>query len=100
MDFKLLTSHIRITDDFFKEKVSRTIDRHLTLRNWLIGFYIFEYEQNGQDRATYGANLLNNIASEVNTTGLSYRNLKLFRQFYNAYPQIGQTASAQFKMRS
>jgi hypothetical protein len=24
------------------------------LRNWIIGFYIVEYEQNGKDRAEYG----------------------------------------------
>ena len=94
MDFTLLTSQIRSTDDYFKEKISRTIDRHLTLRNWLIGFYIAEYEQNGEDRATYGASLLQNIADSIDTKGLSYRNLKLFRQFYKSYPQIGQTASA------
>lgn len=97
MDFKLLTSQIRITDDFFKEKISRTIDFHLTIRNWLIGFHIVEYEQNGDDRAAYGKALLQNIATEINTAGLSQRNLNLSRQFYHAYPQIGQTVSAFLK---
>lgn len=94
MDIQLLISQIKTTDGFFKDKVARTIDRHLTIRNWLIGFYIVEYEQNGNDRAEYGAKILQNIAEKLDTKGLSLRNLKLFRQFYNAYPLIGQTVSA------
>jgi len=94
MDIGLLISQIKQTDDFFKSKVSRTIDQFLTARNWLIGFYIIEYEQNGEDRAEYGSKLLQNIADQIATKGLSFRTLKLFRQFYMTYPQFGQTVSA------
>ena len=31
------------------------------MRNWLIGYYIVEYEQNGKDRAEYGAKLLKKL---------------------------------------
>jgi len=34
----------------------------LTIRNWLIGYYIVEFEQNGKDRAEYGISLLKSIA--------------------------------------
>ena len=34
---------------------------------------------------------------EFDNKGLSYRNLKLFRQFYQTYPQIRQTLSAQLQ---
>ena len=73
----------------------------LTLRNWLIGCYLFEYEQNGQDRAEYGERLLSKLAATLrqqSIKGLSETNLKLFRQFYVAYPQIGQTLSDQLPM--
>ncbi|WP_443661211.1 hypothetical protein [Eshraghiella crossota] len=30
----------------------------MTLRNWVIGYYIVEYEQDGSDRAQYGSHLL------------------------------------------
>lgn len=96
MDVKSLISTIRATDGYFKDKVARTIDRHLTMRNWLIGYYIVEYEQKGQDRATYGKELLQNIAKELNQKGLSFRNLNLFRRFYLAYHIIGQAVSAYF----
>lgn len=97
MDIRSLISQIKLTDDYFKGRIARTIDRYLTIRNWLIGFYIVEYEQQAQDRASYGSKLLQSIANKLDTQGLSSRNLKLFRQFYQSYPQIGQTVSAVFK---
>jgi predicted nuclease of restriction endonuclease-like (RecB) superfamily len=63
----------------------------LTARNWLVGLYIVEYEQQGEDRATYGEQLLAALARSVRTrglTGLSLTNLKLCRQFYQAYPTL------------
>lgn len=35
----------------------------MTLRNWAIGYYIVEYEQDGSDRAEYGSHLLKNLES-------------------------------------
>ncbi|WP_052695766.1 hypothetical protein [Hymenobacter sp. AT01-02] len=34
----------------------------LTARNWLVGYYLTEYEQAGQDRAAYGQRLLVELA--------------------------------------
>lgn len=51
-------------------------------------FYIVEFEQNGDDRAQYGEKLLQRLAESLNESSLSYRNLRLFRQFYLIYPQI------------
>ena len=56
-----------------------------------------EFEQNGEDRAKYGETLLSELAKSLNIKGLSNTNLKLARQFYNTYPQIGQTVSDQLK---
>lgn len=56
-----------------------------------------EFEQKGKDRANYGAKLVDELAVSINIKGLGARNLKLFRQFYNTYPQISQTLSAQLK---
>ncbi len=39
------------------------VNSGLTARNWLIGRYIFEYEQHGADRAAYGERLLQSLAS-------------------------------------
>lgn len=63
------------------------------MRNWLVGFYVVEYEQAGTDRSNYGDKLLEAIESDCkrqNLKGLSVTNLKICRQFYQTYPAIGQ----------
>ncbi|MGJ7031336.1 hypothetical protein GGU45_001829 [Niabella hirudinis] len=56
-----------------------------------------EFEQKGRERAKYGQQLLDKIAATVKINGISATNLKLFRQFYLAYPQISQTLSDELK---
>jgi predicted nuclease of restriction endonuclease-like (RecB) superfamily len=59
--------------------------------NWLIGRYIVEYEQCGEDRAKYGVGLLERLSAvitEKGTKGISVTALRNFRQFYNMYPQF------------
>ena len=94
MNFESLVQSIHQTHTSLRQSAAKAINRHLTVRNWIIGWYIATYEQNGDDRAQYGARLLQNLSDKLNTESLSYRNLKLFRQFYQTYPQIGQTLSA------
>jgi hypothetical protein len=36
---------IQHTNQFFLGKVQRQVNTSLTLRNWVIGYYIAEYEQ-------------------------------------------------------
>lgn len=43
----------------------KTINQATTLRNWIIGCYIVEYEQNGSDRAKYGDNLLKSLEKRI-----------------------------------
>jgi predicted nuclease of restriction endonuclease-like (RecB) superfamily len=99
MRFNQLIDIISETHSTLQQKATSAVNQSLTVRNWLIGFYIVEFEQNGEDRAKYGDRLLENIAeSTINIRGLSFRNLKLCRQFYTKYLQIGQTVSAQLQM--
>ncbi|DAB29757.1 MAG TPA: cytoplasmic protein, partial [Sulfurimonas sp. UBA12504] len=70
-----------------------------TIRNYLIGYYIVEYEQNGNDRAKYGAKVLESMADNLkHIKGLSTTNLRLFRQFYSMYPQIHQSLTDESKI--
>ena len=69
------------------------VNQLLTLRNWLIGYYIVEFEQNGQDRAAYGTKLLGSLAKRLSVKGLDRTNLNLCRIFYSKYPQICETLS-------
>lgn len=93
-NFSLLINQISETNKLFHQQTVKSVDKMLTIRNWVIGAYIFEYEQKGTDKAEYGSKLEENLAIKINQKGLSARNLKLFKQFYNTYPQIMQTLSA------
>ena len=59
-----LTSIIQTTHDAALSSAVKAINRMQTMRNWLIGYYIVEYEQNGKDRAEYGAKLLPLLSSD------------------------------------
>lgn len=101
MDFTILTEKIAETHLFFQKQVVRQVNTALSLRNWLLGYYLVEYEQQGADRASYGDKLyrsLSKILKDKGVAGMSFTNLHLFKQFYLAYPQIVQTVSEQFKI--
>ena len=66
----------------------KAINRFATIRNYVIGFYIVEYEQHGNDRAKYGDRLLKRLAESVNKRGINETILKNCRRFYLTYPQI------------
>lgn len=97
MNFNALINSITTTDRVLQTEAVKAINKALTARNWLIGLYIVEFEQNGEDRAEYGTKLLDNLAKEINSKGLSGRNLKLYRQFYLAYPQLNQEVNKYLK---
>ena len=100
-DFNKLVSAIQTIDGRAKVVAGRSVDRVLTMRNWLIGACIIEYEQNGEDRGAYGDRLIPELARclvETGATGLGERNLKNCRQITLSWPalEIRQTVSAVF----
>ncbi|MCB0532598.1 MAG: DUF1016 family protein [Saprospiraceae bacterium] len=100
MNLPKLLSSILETHRWFSAQAARQINTALTLRNWLIGMYLFEYEQKGQDRAEYGERLYDEISNRLRTQGLKgfgRRNLYLHKDFYLTYPQIVQSLTAQFQ---
>ena len=68
----------------------KAVNRFATIRNYVIGFYIVEYEQHGNDRAKYGDRLLKRLAERVNKRGINETLLKVSRVFYLNYPQVGR----------
>jgi predicted nuclease of restriction endonuclease-like (RecB) superfamily len=95
MKFSKLVSSIQSTTAHLQQNAVKAVNIHLTLRNWLVGFYIVEYEQNGDDKAKYGEQLLASLAKEIQIKGLGETNLKLCRKFYSVYPEILLTLSAE-----
>jgi len=95
----ILIQNINTTCSVMQSEAIKSVSKSLSMRNWLIGYYIVEFEQNGQDRAVYGEKLIENLAKKLsNQKGMSSTNLKLFKMFYITYPQISQTVFDQFKI--
>ena len=88
MNYESLISQIDTANQILQKNAVKAVNTHITLRNWLIGFYIVEYQQNGEDRAKYGSNLLDNIAKSLKIKGLTSPELSRCRQFYNTYKQL------------
>lgn len=94
MNYQQLIYNISDLSQGIQQQALLQTSYYLNVRNWLIGYYIVEFEQHGEDRATYGSKLLKNMAQsfkENNTKGLSFTNLNLFRQFYQSYPYFAQS---------
>jgi hypothetical protein len=58
--FDTLLVSIADTSHYFQQQAQKQVNVALTLRNWLIGAYLVEYEQQGEDRAQYGEKLYQN----------------------------------------
>ncbi len=98
LSFQRLVSAISEIDHQLAVQAGRAVNISLTLRNWLIGLYIAEYELNGSDRARYGENLLNALSEVLrkkNVSNTGRRQLYNYLTFYRAYPQIVRTVPAQ-----
>ena len=88
-----------MTHERAQRQAARSVDLSLVVRNWLFGYYIVEFEQRGADRSElYGKKLIDGLAASLAERGLrgtSPTNLRKFRAFYEAYPEIRQTLSAE-----
>lgn len=88
-DFNGLVAHIQQTQDVLQSNARLVINRHVTAKAWLTGYYIVEYEQKGADRAKYGEQLLKKLAERLkDKKTFSYRTLRLYRQFYLVYSRL------------
>ena len=109
-DFDGLVAHIQQTQDVLQNNARLVINRHVTAKAWLTGYYIVEYEQKGADRAKYGEKLLKCLSGRLGKKKYSVTTLKIYRQFYQVYShldkevagfllsqsQIGQSVTDQF----
>lgn len=84
-----------------RKKVKTAVNLSMVYTYFEIGRMIFEEEQNGEQRASYGKHLINELSKYLTVQfgkGFSVTNLKQMRQFYVVYSedQISQTVSDQF----
>ena len=99
-DFSRLVAAIGQVNENLKAQAARAVNVSLTLRNWLIGAHIAEYELHGSDRAAYGDKLIAELAKRLNELEISNcHRVQLYRylRFYRLYPQIVGTVSLQLQ---
>jgi len=99
--FQQLIELCQRTHQEMQSRAGRSVDTFLVVRNWLFGWYIVEYEQNGADRAEYGRRFLVTLSKrlqEIGIRGSSPTRLKLYRAFYQQHRGIGPTVSDQLAM--
>lgn len=82
--------------------ISRTVDITEVITKYEIGHIIVEVVQEGEERATYGKQLLKGVSEMLTERlgeGWSVDTLKKCRKFYQIYSanKIGATLSPQFK---
>ena len=97
LSFAMLVASIRQVHEDCAAQAKRAVNLSLTLRNWVIGWHVREYEQNGADRAKYGEALLDKVAERLGAAGLvgvTARYLRLCRQFAAVYPGIWRSVTA------
>ena len=93
MNFESLVGRINLIQDALQAQAAHAVNLTLTARNWLVGYYIVEFEQHGEDRAKYGEKLLKELAKSLNRRGLGERRLYEYRLTYQIYPQLGSVVA-------
>jgi len=96
MNFSQLSEFLKDTNEWLFRRAVKAVNINLTLRNWIFGYHIVEFDQNGDDRARYSSKLLESLANELAIKGLTAPELSRCRQFYKTYPQIIELLSEEF----
>lgn len=89
MNFESLVGRINLIQDALQAQAAHAVNLSLTARNWLVGYYIVEFEQHGEDRAKYGEKLLSRLSERINRRGFNLRRLRDYRHVYQVYPSLG-----------
>ncbi|MBS9780473.1 MAG: hypothetical protein KGV51_07595 [Moraxellaceae bacterium] len=72
-----------------RQQAYQKVNTILVKTYWHIGQYIVEYEQQGDEKAEYGSQLLKRLSKDLTQRygkGFSKSNLYLIRQFYLKFP--------------
>lgn len=101
MNYLALIRAINSATAQLQGRAAAVVNQTLVIRNWLVGAYIVEFEQEGADRAEYGTKLLETLAGDLkakSVTGLGAESLRNCRLLFLNYPQISQTVSGKLAM--
>ncbi len=98
LSFQYLVRTIQAVHQDLASHAGKAVNVSLSLRNWLIGCYISEYQFHGVDRARYGDKLLTRLAQQLKgVSNCNRRQLYRYLKFYRLYPQIVGALPPQFQ---
>ena len=84
-----LFAQIKSVLDQARRIVAHSVNSTIVQAYWQVGKYIVEYEQQGQGRAAFGKDVINNLSKKLIKeygSGFSAANLRYMRQFYLLFP--------------
>ncbi len=98
-DYSAVRADIIALLDAARQAAARSVNAVMTATYWSVGRRIVEFEQGGQERAAYGAEMIKRLGADLSREfgrGFGWRNLTQMRAFYLAWPadRILQTSSA------
>ena len=71
------------------DSLSHSVNSNMVVAYWLIGREIVEEAQEGEERAEYGKQVIDNLSVQLTQqykSGFSVTTLQYFRKFYLVYP--------------
>lgn len=89
-DYEQLLARIADVHREGQARAYRAINTAMLETYWAIGQHVVEFEQGGQSKAAYGAQLLKRLARDLTRTlgrGYSHSNLVYIRLFYLRFPK-------------
>ncbi len=90
--YQELLQEIGVTLKTARQKAAQSINSTLVQTYWSIGQYIVEFEQQGNEKASYGSGLLNRLSkdlSELYGKGFGRSNLFYMRSLYLSFSNSG-----------
>jgi predicted nuclease of restriction endonuclease-like (RecB) superfamily len=85
-----LYEQVREILDAARTRVARSVSSEMVRAYWHIGQAIVEHEQQGEERAGYGEQIIQSLAARLKAEGLKgfgRNNLWYMRQFYLTFPE-------------
>ena len=96
--FQRLVSACEQAHQITQQQARQTANKFLIVRNLLLGHYIVEFEQGGQERAQYGESLLKDLSLKLTDSlgrGFSVDSLELMRRFYQVFGSLSLTEKSE-----
>jgi len=87
-NYKKLLADIGVAIETARQNAVKAVNTELVKANWEIGRHIIEFEQQGNERAEYGADLLARLSKDLRLQfgkGFGRRNILDMRRFYLTY---------------